>query len=194
MKKFTSELEAKLFEEFREETHRVRKHLPPNITLKQNSGEDYTIEVKDFKPITRTPKEEGWYVVFHFGNIANQIYYDITYWDETNKWHMPEKGILAYLKLDEDKKDCYVVDSLYADFLEIFGKEFMGKEFKTGIPEKEDYCLTIRKSGFGDFYTFVNRFKNGNWDINIADGSTTVAYTEWRIPALEKLDEIQSNK
>ena len=43
-------------------------------------------------------------------------------------------------------------------------------------PKEDGIYLTIR-CGFTGIYTSVNEWKDGNWQMNILDGSTTIAYS-----------------
>lgn len=43
-------------------------------------------------------------------------------------------------------------------------------------PKEEGYYLTIR-CGLTGIYTTINMWKNGNWQMNVLDGSTTIAYS-----------------
>jgi len=43
-------------------------------------------------------------------------------------------------------------------------------------PKEDGIYLTIR-CGFTGIGTYVNEWKDGNWQMNILDGSTTIAYS-----------------
>jgi len=43
-------------------------------------------------------------------------------------------------------------------------------------PKEDGMYLTIR-CGLTGIYTSVNEWKDGNWQMNILDGSTTIAYS-----------------
>lgn len=48
-------------------------------------------------------------------------------------------------------------------------------------PPKEDgYYLTIR-CGLMGIKSYINEWKNGKWQMNILDGSTTIAYSRNKI-------------
>ena len=48
-------------------------------------------------------------------------------------------------------------------------------------PDKEGYYMTIR-CGFGGIYTCLNEWKDGRWQVEVADASRTIAYSREQIP------------
>lgn len=47
-------------------------------------------------------------------------------------------------------------------------------------PEEEGFYLTIR-CGLPGIYTTVNQWKDGKWQMEVLDGSVTIAYSRERI-------------
>ena len=47
--------------------------------------------------------------------------------------------------------------------------------FSYSKPKEEGIYLTIR-CGFTGIYTMLNEWKDGEWQVECADGSTTIAY------------------
>lgn len=54
-------------------------------------------------------------------------------------------------------------------------------------PNKEGFYITIR-CGLSGIYTILNEWKNNDWQINVLDASTTIAYSRELIPK-EDVDE-----
>ena len=48
-------------------------------------------------------------------------------------------------------------------------------------PTEEGYYMTIR-CGFSGIYSCLNEWKDGKWQMEVLDGSTTIAYSKEQIP------------
>ena len=78
---------------------------------------------------------------------------------------------------------------LFADYMKCleykltdFGKEgfFKGfKPYRDNLKIEEGFYLTIR-CGLSGIGTYLNEFKDGKWQMEILDGSTTIAYRNLR--------------
>lgn len=63
-----------------------------------------------------------------------------------------------------------------------FDKDNQEKDFKPAhyLPKEDGFYLTIR-CGLSGIYTRVNQWKDGKWQMEILDGSTTIAYSRKQI-------------
>ena len=79
--------------------------------------------------------------------------------------------------MDQEKfeKYCKEIESYEYDFMTFDRKDPL-KDFITKDPEEPGYYLTIRL-GLQGIYTSVNIWKDENWMIRVADGSSVVART-----------------
>ena len=68
------------------------------------------------------------------------------------------------------------------------GSTFLPYEKEKRMPKENGIYLTIR-CGYMGIYTMANLWENGDWQIQVLDGSFTIAYSQDKLKDLEEMSQ-----